>query len=538
MHLLLILAVSLTFHYGAALPPPAATGYGPPFQYLGANEFMKTRVRQLRIELLGDTVNSANHSFTRPYTDPHLPFDSSNFRGAVYVQSDARNALDMWARLNLTKVSFELGLAARAGFTFIRVFAHHLAFRKDETRKYDFSLLDEFLETAHNAGIPYVMPVIFDGCGFPYSAPSNPPVDCRPSSTRPKFSDHTKPCWLADPGWAVQNEEEGMRKMEAYVAELGRWYESKTGQEKDAGHRPTLFDVNNEPECAGHYLNWDFVHRMTDVLRKTAPSIPLTVGLGWPNSMEEQMSLMDKLHVLSYHTYQQTFAEGLSSAEYGVSISHKYRKPVFNSETGCYSLGTAYDSTIRAYDQYSMGWTVWELMVSDCKDCADRRRERTGLFYPETGGVRDAMGILAVRKLYPETDHAILAPPVLRNRFEQRSTEALKNAKAFVGNETENVAEGLVLLDELSEFVHSVGATPLAWPLRAEVRRLQGLEENSANPDLRKSIQRTLREVAIPALEGVIDGKESYPGRCQFQDAKAEDTSVKREGNSGLDVVV
>ena len=62
---------------------------------------------------------------------------------------------------------------------------------------------------------------------------------------------------------------------------------------------------------------------------------------------------------------------------------------VFNSETGCYSLGTPYDQTVRVYDEKQVGFTLWELMVKDCEDCGDRRRQRTGLVYPD-GSVRHA----------------------------------------------------------------------------------------------------------------------------------------------------
>merc|ERR1719327_1806367 len=116
--------------------------------------------------------------------------------------------------MNFTKVKQELEYAYRAGFTFLRIFAHNLAFEADG----NFSKLEHFIALAHRVGIPYIMPVIFDGCG-------SPPGVCNATNEEPTVASYSVECWLASPGWQRQNDESHWNELEAYVEALGKWFE-------------------------------------------------------------------------------------------------------------------------------------------------------------------------------------------------------------------------------------------------------------------------------------------------------------------------
>ena len=74
--------------------------------------------------------------------------------------------------------------------------------------------------------------------------------------------------------------------------------------------------------------------------------------------------------------YHGTYAAGIGMLDLAKKASTQFKKPIMNTETGCYSLATPYDQAIKLHNSYGFGYTLWELMVSDCEDCADKRRQR------------------------------------------------------------------------------------------------------------------------------------------------------------------
>ena len=248
---------------------------------------------------------------------PHvlLP-DSTAFRGTVYVQSDRFNSIDIWHQFDAERVAFELDLAQSAGFNFLRIFLHPIVF---ESKDYDFSDLQTFIRLARSRNLE-VMPVLFDGCSD--ATLLNVSQKCkRPSYTPVYPTDAKAKCWLPSPGYARQNNEKEWGKLEVFVRRLQTWFRTeRVGEEK-----PVIWDLMNEPECAGKELNWAFVEHFLDKMREndeayvrgqqensaiakeetTQPKqtlIPLTYGAGDPGSLVSQKAISEKLDILSFHT--------------------------------------------------------------------------------------------------------------------------------------------------------------------------------------------------------------------------------------------
>ena len=88
-----------------------------------------------------------------------------------------------------------------------------------------------------------------------------------------------------------------------------------------------------------------------------------------------------------------------------------------NSETGCIARASAFDQTIELAARNGIGYAVWELMISDCRDCADTRRWKHGLLYTD-GTTRDPAAIAAVGSVSTTPP-----PSLLRQRPDCRQTQ-------------------------------------------------------------------------------------------------------------------
>ena len=101
-----------------------------------------------------------------------------------------------------------------------------------------------------------------------------------------------------------------------------------------------------------------------------------------------------------------------------------------NSETGCIARASAFDQTIELAARNGIGYAVWELMISDCLDCADTRRWKHGLLYTD-GTTRDAAAIAAVRGIYLNRGDTVpLAVP--RPGVEHKPSALAKAAAAWL----------------------------------------------------------------------------------------------------------
>lgn len=231
-----------------------------------------------------------------------LPFDPTILRGVNYVPSNRYNSLHQWADFDEDLIDREMRYAGKIGINFVRVFLHVLPF---EEKNYDFSDLETFIRLAHKNNVPYVMPVIFDGCSdatIPEFA-----ARCKNASYSPTMADAPVKCWLPNPGYVRQNEETEWGRLEKFVFELQKWFSDAAtnddGKTRQDRHYPTLWDLNNEPECAGAELNWKFVEHFLKKMRENERllndnfstistnkpvKIPITYGSGITTSLFQQ----------------------------------------------------------------------------------------------------------------------------------------------------------------------------------------------------------------------------------------------------------
>ena len=233
----------------------------------------------------------------------------SGIRGFNYVPSNRINDVDTWRDYNVTTVELEMTYAARVDFNFMRVFLNYVVWEA-EGEKF-ISKLQHLLQTANSHGIN-TMPVVFDGCQF----------GC--GNEVPEYNTTTK-CWLASPGHSWQNNVSWWPEEEKYVSALVNGL-------PDSTPGLMLWDVNNEPECAGADQNWDFVRHFI-LFFKNVTSTPVTVGVASAHNLGQVASYVN---VISYHSYHHTWEDGLSNLYMAKSFADQYKKPFFNSETGMY----------------------------------------------------------------------------------------------------------------------------------------------------------------------------------------------------------
>ena len=117
------------------------------------------------------------------------------------------------------------------------------------------------------------------------------------------------------------------------------------------------------------------------------------------------------MDVLAFHSYHDSWELGLEITELALSVARRTSRST-NSETGCIARANAYDQTIEMAARNDIGYAVWELVISDCADCADTRRWKHGLLYID-GTTRDPAAIAAVQGIYLNRGDSLAAPPAV-----------------------------------------------------------------------------------------------------------------------------
>jgi hypothetical protein len=406
----------------------------------------------------------------------------SEIKGFNYVPSNRINDVDTWRDYNETTVELEMAYASRVGFNFMRVFLNFVVW---EAERENFIIkLQHLVQTANSHGIS-TMPVVFDGCQF----------GC--DNEVPEYNSTTK-CWLASPGHSRQNNVSWWPKGEKYVSALVHGLPDNTPG-------LMLWDVNNEPECAGAAQNWDFVQHFV-LFFKNVTSTPVTVGVA---SAQDLGKVALYVNIISYHSYHHTWKDGLANLNLARSFADWYKKPFFNSETGCISRANSYDQTIELHQMYGVGWVIWELMISECQDCVDTRRWKHGIVYSD-GSIRDAAAVAAVSGFFIKRQGEIAVP---RPDVEGVSTQVVKLGKLWLSNiSSNNYADGCNVLDSMANLLESSCTISFVIPLSYEVRSL------IASGDTLENRQRLaeLIQNAMTMLLIVSDGYETQPGTCVY----------------------
>ena len=213
-----------------------------------------------------------------------------------------------------------------------------------------------------------------------------------------------------------------------------------------------------------------------------------------------------------YHNF---WEEGLGTTQPAIDFARQYKKPVFNSETGCIARANAFDQTMELAAKSGIGFAIWELMISACVDCIDTRRWKHGLFYGD-GTTRDPLAIAAVRGTYinrrplSEPDPA-LRPAVPRPDVEGLASSAIKAAAALL-NSPRPFIDGLDLLDELGNMAEAAGTVPDVRPVIGAAHDMAAAGESE---EVRERLA-TLIAAQAAELSKTKDGKEADVGSCTF----------------------
>ena len=314
-------------------------------------------------------------------------------RGFNYVPAQNPSDLHMWRDYSEAVIERDMGFAQTAGFNFARVFLSYTVWSESNSSLF-LGRLQHFVATAHSNGVQ-TMPVIFDPCydgckGENITIKSD--GDCWYPS--PKPSDMESEAWWSSGGQAF---------VRALVAAL-----------PPGTPGLAMWDAVNEP---GHRASGlPFATKVADYLREISPQSNVTIGLGEELADPQQTvvrleQVAPHVDILSFHSYHDSWELGLEITELALSVARKHNKPVFNSETGCIARASAFDQTMEMAARNGIGFAVWELMISDCLDCADTRRWKHGLLYTD-GTTRDPAAIAAVRGIYLNRgDEVALAVP-------------------------------------------------------------------------------------------------------------------------------
>lgn len=172
------------------------------------------------------------------------PWRSDALKGVAYLPSTAGNALAMWLDLDAALVARELGFAAAAGFTAVRVPLHWALHAVDAAAL--GAALDGFVGAAAALNLSTVL-TVFDGLG------DDPGGDAVGLVTSGAYRTRD---YLQNPGFSQLGNATARPLLEAYVAWLAaRYAADKRVVGFDAYFRPNL--CASDPTCPTfEFLTW------------------------------------------------------------------------------------------------------------------------------------------------------------------------------------------------------------------------------------------------------------------------------------------
>lgn len=233
--------------------------------------------------------------------------------------------------------------------------------------------------------------------------------------------------------------------------------------------------------------------------------------------------------------YHLTRASGVAVMQYVTNVGKMFDKQIFNSETGCYSIANPYDATIEVHNAFGIGWTIWELMVNECTDCADRRRTRTGLFYQD-GLVRDPAGVLAVRGLFGVGFRNVVGPRRTRSVETPVAKEIASFPLAITGHSSEDTSTGPLVIPTDAPPAPPVPFNPLETTANATIQFCELFQRTAeVTPDL-LSKARAWVEVLVNFAEGVGGSALVWPLRWQLRNDVGNPSRV--EGGLGAGGII
>jgi len=278
--------------------------------------------------------------------------------GCNFNPSTAINQLEMWQAESFDPATIdrELGYAQDLGFTSVRVFLHHLAWKQGE--RAFLGRMDTFLTLAekHRIGVMFVF---FDSCWDP-----NP----TPGKQRPPRPHVHNSGWVQDPGREVLSNPALVDGLEPYVKAVLRQFRNDP--------RIHVWDLFNEPDndnrnsygAAGlrtevrnkAELTLPLLKKVFAWAREVNPSQPLTAGVwignwGDPDKLSPfEQFMLENSDVISFHNYAK-----LEDLKKCVENLRRYQRPILCTEFMARPAGSTFDPHLAYLKSQRVGAYNW-----------------------------------------------------------------------------------------------------------------------------------------------------------------------------------
>jgi hypothetical protein len=211
------------------------------------------------------------------------PWNTSAIKGVNYIPSYAHNSIETFMNYSATTIATELGYAAAAKTTTVRLVLHWLPWQYAPSTF--FANLDHFIATAASNGMQTVL-AVFDGTGC-----------CDPTPQWIPSGQYVGQGWLQNPGPAMIANASSWPQLDAYVqALIGRYGSDARVIGFDAHHQPNL----------GSTGNYDFLKHYSQMLYQGVnPKTAFTTITIIPGGAACDASVipLDYQNVISFENY-------------------------------------------------------------------------------------------------------------------------------------------------------------------------------------------------------------------------------------------
>ena len=289
--------------------------------------------------------------------------DYAAIRGVNYVPSFASTSVGAWKDYDSDVIERELDYARRLHLNSVRVFLQFVVY--EDAPALFLGRVEDFVARCARREIRPLF-VLFDSC----------------FGDEPSMAKASSPTWVNNPGFSRLGE----KGVERYVRDVvGRF----RGDPRVLG-----WDVMNEPMADFNHVTraerdaiWEFVGRMSALVKELDPAHPITVGEA---VVEYIPKTVDRVDFISVHSYEADPREFRKDLELASHYGRASGKPVVVTECGNPGAGQKYEMVFEVLGQEKTGFYFWELMIGKMQF-----REMAGLIYPE-GTTREPSAVAAL----------------------------------------------------------------------------------------------------------------------------------------------
>jgi hypothetical protein len=321
-----------------------------------------------------------------------VPKDLSGVRGFNYMAAGGGGHLEHWQKYSAAETERDLDWAQRLQLNQMRVLIPYQAWAQDKaTLKKN---LQRLVRAANQRGIG-VMPTLM-------YAPGQAADKSRWPETR------------------------------AFAADLI----SAVGKEPGLG----FWDASNEPDCCAlppspaNRQRMEHALYMVKALQELDPVTPVTIGATFADNLPEYGDTED---VLSFHNYLPTRGAIAADIAKARAYAAKVNKPLINTEIGCIARANPYDVALEEHMKASVGWYIWELMITHSWGTVH------GVFHQD-GTIRDPTIVAALLGMFRDRHEDVMPSVPDREGF---VTRAVANNKKWLADAGATWERGLDLAE-------------------------------------------------------------------------------------------